>query len=341
MRWRRRVETALAVLVIAGLVALAFGVPSPRAQVHAGGTRVRLAYFPNLTHAPALIGVADGRFQRELGDTRLETTVVSAGPEAMEALLAGVIDAAYVGPSPAINTYVKSRGEALRIVAGVCEGGAMLMARNGVPIRSLKDLDGRRVAVPQTGGTQDVALRKFLSGVGLAPVERRGTVDIKPIKNPDVLALFKKGELDAAWVPEPWAARLRAEAGAQTVLDERDLWPAGRFVTTVLVVSRRFEREQPEAVAALVRANGETIAWMNANPMGARAAANEQLEALTGKALARPVVKDAWSHLSFSSDVHRPSIEEMARAAEDAGYLDLTQDALAGLFEGRGDVARR
>jgi len=293
---------------------------------------LRLAYFPNLTHAPALVGVARGEFQRELHGYLIEPKIVNAGPDAMEALLAGEVDVSYVGPSPAVNTYLKSGGKALRILAGACSGGASLIARGDVDIRSVADLDHKRVAVPQLGGTQDVSLRHFLDLNGLAPVQKGGTVEIIPVKNPDILALFLQKQIDAAWVPEPWASRLKKDAHAKTVADERDLWPGKMFTTTVVVARTKFAEDHPEAIQALLRAHLETIEWLNAHPDDAQVIVNAELKRLTGKALSDGVMKEAWSRVRFTDDPNRPNILALAEAAEKAGYLKGKLD-LAGAFD--------
>ncbi len=303
------------------LLILAFGWWPAPARTGAG-VAIRLGYFPNVTHAPALVGVARSEFQTALGaQAHVNPKVFNAGPDEMEALLAGEIDAGYVGPSPALNTYLKSNGKALRILAGACSGGASLVARGDTDIRSIPDLNGRRLAIPQLGGTQDVAARHFLSSHGLQPREKGGTVEILPVKNPDILALFKRKQLDAAWVPEPWASRLVAEGNGRLVVDERDLWPNGRFTTTVLVARTKFLEEHPALINLLLQAHLRSVEWLGKNPEEGQAVVNAELKRLTGKELAVPVLKQAWSRLAFVAEPDRPSIEAMARAAAVAGYL--------------------
>jgi NitT/TauT family transport system substrate-binding protein len=297
-----------------------------------GNEALRLAYFPNVTHAPALIGVARGDIQTALGKTRLETKVVNAGPEAMEALLAGEIDVAYVGPSPAINTYLKSGGTALRLLAGACSGGAALVARGDTQIRSIRDLDGRRVAVPQLGGTQDVSCRHFLAANGLRPKEKGGTVEVLPVKNPDILALFKQKQIDAAWVPEPWASRLVKDTGARIVVDERDLWPEHKFTTTVVVARTAYLQSHPDEVKALLGAHVRVTDWLGTHPDEGMILVNGELERLTGKKLDSDVLKNAWQRVTFTTDPNQPSIEAFVQAAADAGYLK-GERAIAGLFD--------
>lgn len=297
-------------------------------------TEVRLAYFPNMTHAPALIGVAKGHFDKALGSQgKIKTFVVNAGPEAMQALLAGELDIAFVGPSPAINLYIKSDGEALRMVAGACSGGAGLVARGDVPISGIKDLSGKKVAIPQLGNTQDVSLRHFMSKEGLKPKEKGGTVEVLPVKNPDVLALFVKKELDAAWVPEPWMTRLSKETGAKIVIDERDLWPNRQFTTTVVVVRTKFLQEYPALVEAILKAHLETLQWMQQNKAEAMKVANEEIKRLTGKPLPKDVLSESWDRVEFTADPNQPSIEEFVRAAVDAGYIKPEQSDVAAMFD--------
>jgi NitT/TauT family transport system substrate-binding protein len=293
---------------------------------------IRLAHFPNITHAPALVGLSKGTFQSVLTGYRIDVKVVNAGPEAMEALLAGQIDFAYVGPSPAINTFAKTKGKALTIIAGACDGGASLIRRSDVSIGSVRDLAGKTVAVPQLGGTQDVSCRKFLAANGLRPKELGGTVVIVPVKNPDMLTLFKQKQLDAAWVPEPWAARIKAETHAQTVVDERDLWPDHRFSTTVLVVRNDFAEAHPEVVQAFLRAHRDTVEFIGSQPEEAKRLVNEELKRLTGKSLPPAVIDEAWSRVTFSSAFDRKSIHGFAKAAMDAGYLKAIPPDLNRIF---------
>lgn len=309
------------------------GGPSPSSQAQgASSITVRLAHFPNITHAPALIVTADGSLAKALGSNGLDVKVVNAGPEAMEALLANEIDVAYVGPSPAINTYIKSGGRALRVIAGVCSGGASLVAAEGSGIKELKDLAGKRVATPQLGNTQDVSLRHFMASEGLSPKEKGGQVEILPIKNPDILTQFKQKQLDAAWVPEPWATRIVSEAHASRVIDERKLWPNQQFTTTVIVARTDFLEKHPELVAAIVKANSDAISWTQANPEDAKKTVNEQLKKLTGKALPDAILNESWSFLDFTTDPNPTCFEAFLSAATECGYVKAPPKDLDALF---------
>jgi NitT/TauT family transport system substrate-binding protein len=338
---RGHIDLGYAAAGVAVLLGLALGRGWTAAEDTHGKTPLRLAYFPNLTHAPALVGVGGGRYEKDLPRYAISSRVVNAGPEAMEALLAGEVDLAFVGPSPAINTYIKSNGDALRVIAGACSGGASLIARGDLPISSVHDLDGKQVAVPQLGGTQDVSLRHFLSINGLKPREKGGTVSIIPVANPDILSLFKRHQIDAAWVPEPWASRLRHEGGGKTAVDERTLWPHGQFTTTVVVVRRAFANAHPDAVQDFVRAHVETVAWIQSHETEAQTIANAELKRLSGKALKPIVLKEAWQNLAFTTDPNTDSIQAFADAARDAGYLKKGGPSLTAMVDSRLLVADR
>ncbi|HYG69981.1 MAG TPA: ABC transporter substrate-binding protein, partial [Anaeromyxobacteraceae bacterium] len=264
------------------LVSLAaFLVVAPACTRDDAARPFRLGYFPNLTHAQALVGAADGSFSKALGG-KFETRLFNAGPAAMEALVAGDLDASFVGPGPAVIAYLRTKGEAIAIVAGAMSGGALLVARP--EIGSPKDLVGRRVACPQIGNTQDIALRTWLRAQGLKEGEGEGAVRVTPLENPEILALYAKGELAAAWVPEPWASRL-LDAGARILVDERTLWEGGAFQTTVIAVSRRALERRRADVVALVRAHVELTERWRRDPDAFRAAANGELAKLAGKPL--------------------------------------------------------
>ena len=324
--WSARPLFGIAVLL---WLALFYGA-QPQENRTRGQIAVRLGFFPNLTHAPALVGVARGDFQRELGaNAALEPKAFNAGPEAMEALLAGAIDVSYVGPGPAINTYLKSHGKALRVLAGACSGGASLVAEADAPIRSLRDLDGKRVAVPQIGGTQDISLRYFLLREHLQTRDKGGSVLVLPIKPADALALMKRGEIDAAWMPEPWVTRLIHEAGAKLVTDERDLWPAHHFPTTVIVARREFLAAHPEQVDAIVRAHLDAIRFLQEQTPEAQQTVNGELKRLAGKPLKDADLREAWGRVAFTADPDKAGLETFAAMATQTGYLSANSDVSA------------
>jgi len=296
------------------------------------GPLLRLGYFPNITHAAALIGVEDGVFARHLGGTKLETFTFNAGPAAIEALLSGSLDASYIGPNPAINGYVKSRGEAVRIVAGATSGGAFLVVRP--EISGAADLRGEQVASPQLGGTQDVALRTWLKSQGLnTDAAGGGDVSVTPQENAQTLERFREGALAGAWVPEPWASRLVIEGGGKVLVDERDLWPNRHYTTTVLLVRGQFLKEHPDRVEALLRGHVEVTGWVEKHRKEAQAKVNAALEKLSGKRIADEVISRAFESLSFGTDPALASLEKSARDAEALGLLKLDGVDLAGIFD--------
>ncbi len=289
---------------------------APKASV----ARVRLGYFANLTHATALVGVREGIFQKALGDVKLEVTTYNAGPAATEALVTGALDATYVGPNPAINAFVRTKGAAVRIVSGATSGGAFLVVRPGITTPAA--LKGKRVATPQLGNTQDVALRAWLSDHGLKTnVEGGGDVAVVPQENPQTLETFKAGAIDGAWVPEPWATRLIVEAGATVLVDESTLWPDGRYVTTHLMVRKAFLDEHADVVERLIEGQVEANAFVNARPDEARRLTNEALAGIVGKPLPDGVVDHAWTSLTFTNDPVASSLRTQAAAAKALGFL--------------------
>jgi NitT/TauT family transport system substrate-binding protein len=283
---------------------------------------LRLGYFPNVTHAPALVGVGEGILAEALGsDVTLETSYFNAGPEAIEALFGEAIDATFIGPNPAINAYSQSGGEAIRIIAGSTSGGAFLVVRPG--IESPQDLAGATLASPQLGNTQDVALRAWLIEQGLSSdTAGGGDVSILPQSNADTLRAFQAGDIDGAWVPEPWATRLIQEGGGVVLVDERDLWPEGLYVTTHLIVRTDFLQENPDLVERLLRGHIAAIRFVNENPEEAQRITNDGIEAITGARLPDQVIAAAWPNLTFTWDPIASSLQESADDAVEAGLLD-------------------
>jgi NitT/TauT family transport system substrate-binding protein len=281
---------------------------------------VRMGYFPNVTHAPAILGVTEGFFTEELGDVPLVTSTFNAGTEAVEALFSGAIDMTFIGPNPAIIAFAQSDGAAVRIVAGTTSGGAALVVRAGIDHPA--DLRGTRLATPSLGNTQDVALRAWLTDQGLATtLEGGGDVSILPQSNAQTLETFRSGDVDGAWVPEPWATRLVIEGGGRVLVDERDLWPGGRFVTTHLLVATSFLADHPDQVRAVLRALIRAVDLATENPRQAQAAVNAHIEALIGAPLAPDVITRAWQNLTFTLDPVAASLQQSAADAVAAGLL--------------------
>ena len=293
---------------------------SGSADAGTGQVTVRLGYFPNITHATALVGVEKGIFAEKLGRDRLETRTFNAGPAAVEALFAGALDAAYIGPNPAINAFTKSNGQAIRIISGATSGGAAFVVKP--EITSAADLKGRKVADPQLGGTQDVALRAWLKGQGLkTDTSGGGDVAVLPQENAQTLETFKAGQIAGAWVPEPWASRLVLEGGGKVLVDEKTLWPEGKYVTTHLIVRTQFLKEHPETVRRLLEGQVAANAFVNADAAEAQSIANAAIGKLTGKQLSQAVIEAAWKNLTFTNDPVASSLKLSAVHATEIGLL--------------------
>jgi NitT/TauT family transport system substrate-binding protein len=295
---------------------------------------IRAGHFPNITHAQGVIGQANGWFDKALApEARVNWKIFNAGPSAIEALFAGAIDLTYIGPNPAINGYVRSQGEALRIVAGATSGGAALVVRADSGIQKPEDFHGKKIASPQMGNTQDVALRGWLKSHGLRLREKGGDVQVIPIANPDQLTLFLKKEIDGAWTVEPWVSRLIREGNGRLYLDERDLWPSGQFVTTHLIVSTKFLQQHRNLVKKWIKAHVELTEWINKNLPEAKRALNEEIRKETGKPLPQPVLDDSFSRLQVTYDPVRSSLFTSAKWAFEAGFLGRQQPDLSGIYD--------
>ena len=328
---RTSVSAALAVLLPLLLLAACGGgsggdgapaaAAAPAGQAAPGGT-LRLGYFPNVTHAPAVIGVEEGLFEAALGEgVDLEVVTFGSGTEAVEALFSGAIDASFIGPNPAINGFAKSDGEALRIVAGTTSGGASLVVREGID--GPEELAGTTLATPSLGNTQDVALRAWLADEGLqTDATGGGDVSIRPQENADTLTAFQAGSIDGAWVPEPWATRLVLEGQGTVLVDEADLWPDGRFVTTHLIVATEYLESQQANVRALLSGLLTSIDTANGDPAAAQATTNDGIEAITTKRLPEETMAGAWEQLTFTADPIAGSLQGSADDAVSVGLLE-------------------
>jgi NitT/TauT family transport system substrate-binding protein len=335
-RFNPALATCLAMILIASGCQTQTAPATPTALPPTAATQViRVGYFPNITHSQALIGLARGDFQHALGDNvMIQTKVFNAGPSVIEALFAGQIDLAYIGPNPAINGYVQSKGAALRIVAGATSGGAALVVRPAANIKNAADMAGKRFASPQLGNTQDVALRNYIVSNGLQTKEQGGTVEVVPTDNAQILDLFKLGQIDGAWVPEPWASRLVVEGGGQLLVDERTLWTAtqGEFVTAQIIVSTKFLQDHPDLVKAWLAAHVAVTQWEIANPADAQTLLNTEIEKLTGQKLQDQVIAQAWTRMKPTWDPISASLVQCANSAYAAGFLK-TKPNLDGIYD--------
>ncbi|KKD05474.1 aliphatic sulfonate ABC transporter substrate-binding protein [Streptomyces sp. WM6386] len=327
----RRTFAVIAALPLLTLAACGYGSDAKdddTAKVAAGAKKidgldsVKIGYFGNLTHATALVANQKGFFQKELGATKASYATFNAGPSEIEALNSGSIDIGWIGPSPAINGYTKSKGTNLRIIGGSASGGVKLVV-NPKKIKSLKDVKGKKIATPQLGNTQDVAFLNWISEQGWKVDAESGAGDVSVVRTDNKVTpdAYKSGSIDGAWVPEPTASKLVAEGG-KVLLDEADLWPDKKFVITNVIVSQKFLKEHPKAVEAVLKASVETNKWINANPDEAKAAANKQLEADSGKALPTDVLDPAWKSIQFTNDPLAATLNTEAEHAVKAGLLE-------------------
>lgn len=289
-------------------------------------TTVRLGYFPNLTHAPALIGLERGTFQKALGSAKLDARSFVSGTTLTEAFAAGQIDLAYIGPGPAINAA--TRGMPLQIIAGASEAGAVLIARKDSPIRSYKDLAGQRVAVPSLGNTQDISLRHILKQEGLKLQTDGGNVVVAPVAPADIAAAFAGKRVDATLVPEPWGALLQAQ-GHRLIGNEKTVWREGKYPTTLVIVSTKFAQANPVLVANFLRAHSEAVAFLNRSPAAAQTAVNRQLDKLTGQKIDLRVLQRAMTRTRFTTALDLAALTEYAALNVEAGYARTAPDLRA------------
>ncbi|MFI7645975.1 ABC transporter substrate-binding protein [Micromonospora sp. NPDC049460] len=325
---------SLATLAVVGTATLgtaaACGDDSESAGGGSGPVTLRLGYFPNITHAPAVVGVEKGIFAEKLGTgVTLETKTFNAGPAAIEAIFSGALDATYIGPNPTVNAFSKSKGEAVRVVSGAASGGVALVVKP--EITSVEQLRGKKIATPQLGNTQDVAIRHWLKEKGLTTTkEGGGDVKIIPQENAQTVETFGSGAIDGAWVPEPFVSRL-VNAGGKVLVDERDLWPDGKFVITNLIVSTKFLKAHPDVVKKLVEGQVAANEFVNGKPDEAQQAISDHIGKISGKPLDLKLIKQAWPTLEFTND---PIASSLKTGLDHAVAVGLTQPvSLDGLYD--------
>ncbi|MFG2648398.1 aliphatic sulfonate ABC transporter substrate-binding protein [Streptomyces sp. NPDC048436] len=340
----RRALAAVAALPLLAVVLTSCGYGSDadsdkndKANVAAGAKKiegldeVKIGYFPNLTHATALVGDQEGLFQKELGATKAKYTQFNAGPSEIEALNSKSIDIGWIGPSPAINGYTKSQGKNLRIIGGSASGGVKLVV-NPDKIKSLDDVKGKKIATPQLGNTQDVAFLNWIAEKGWKVDAESGKGDVSVVRTDNKITpdAYKSGSIDGAWVPEPTASKLVAEGG-KVILDEADLWPDKKFVITNIIVSQSFLKEHPKVVEAVLRGSVKTNDWIKANPDKAKASANAALKEASGKELPAKVIDPAWKSIQTTDDPLAATLDSEAKHAVKAGLLD--KPNLKGIYD--------
>lgn len=283
---------------------------------------LRLGYFPNLTHAQPLYGIQSGLYQEKMGDTVLETITFNAGPSAFEALNAGSVDVIYVGPSPTLNALARTGSDYVRIIAGSATGGAAFVVRDGVRLDSDADLAGKRFATPQPGNTQDIALKHWMLGKGHKPTDKGGEVEVVYAQNSDILAMLQNGQVDGAWVPEPWATRLQLEGGGKVHIDEAELWGAteGKYVTTQVVTTRAYLASHATEVGRFLDAHVAATRRLQEADAEAQRVINDAILDLTGKPLGEETLRRAIANVGFTSEPLTAAMEILADWSRDLGF---------------------
>lgn len=327
MKIRSAIIVGIIVIVVIGIVTSLVGTDQ---SIHEN--KIRVAFFPNIGHAVPIVGYETGIFSEGLGNnTLIETKIFDSGPQVIESIFAHSIDIAYVGPGPAINGFLKSDHNML-ILSGAASGGASFVVHPNSVINSAKDFSGKKIAAPQIGNTQDVSLRYYLLENGLAPVEKGGSVVVFNIPNPDIYTLFVKGEIDAAWVPEPWATILVQELDGKRLFFEEDIWPNKQFASVLLIGRTDYIEKNPEIIQNWIESHDKTVSWINTNPNKSVLIFNEFMKKTLGKPLPESIVSESLSNLEITSDPIPNSIGIFAQRAESLGYLGRNGYDLQGIF---------
>jgi NitT/TauT family transport system substrate-binding protein len=297
----------------------------------ADAVKLRLGYFDNVTHSPALVGIEGGIFNKTLGkNVDLQTSIFNAGPAEVEALFAGSLDIAYVGPNPAVNAFAQSQGQASRIISGAASGGAFLVVKPD--IKKASDLKGKTIASPQLGNTQDVALRTWLKSKGLkTDTSGGGDVSILPQDNATTLTTFEQGRIQGAWVPEPYATRMVTEGGGKILVNEASLWPNGQFATTLVIVSKSFLDDHPDVVKKFLAANLAAVNFIHTDRAAAAALVSQRILKDTTKPIAINLVNASFDHITFTIDPIASSIVKDVKNAVSVGTLKPTN--IKGIFD--------
>ncbi|MCZ6581693.1 MAG: ABC transporter substrate-binding protein [Thaumarchaeota archaeon] len=325
----------LGAIITTLVIAIALGIFAINSnQISSSEDTVRVAFFPNIGHSTAIVGLEKEIFTKKLGDEiKIESKIFDSGPQVIESLFANSIDIAYVGPGPTINGFLKSHGQDLKIIAGAASGGASFVAHPDSGLDDANDLSGKKIAAPQISNTQDISLRHYLDQNNLTVAEKGGTVYVVNIANPDIYTLFAKGDIDAAWVPEPWATMLVQELNGKRVFFEEELWPDEKFASVLLVARSDFLLQNPVLVDRWLEAHVETTEWINANPDETEIVFNDYLKKLTGKTLPPEIIHESFSNLHITYDPIESSVLTFAQRADSLGYLGRQGYDLEGIFE--------
>ncbi len=317
---------------IAGIVLLSvLGITLSSDTTHEN--KIRIGYFPNIGHVIPIVGIEKGFFEESVGDqVKIETRVFDSGPQAIESLFANSIDVAYVGPGPTINGYLNSENGSIKILAGAASGGASFIVHPNSEINSASDFAGKKIATPQIGNTQDVSLRHYLSENGLKPAEKGGSVIVYNISNPDIYTLFVKGDIDGAWVAEPWATILETELDGKRLFHEEELWPNNEFASVLLIGNIDYFENNKKFMIPFLTSHHETTIWIVEHPVETRIIFNNFLNSYLGQSLSDDVVDIALSNIVITADPLPDSVFSFAERADALGYLGRNGYDLSGIF---------
>jgi len=327
-----KMRSAILAGIGVALIAIAIGIVGDSGTKSSENT-LRVAFFPNIGHAIPIVGLERGTFVNNFGnETLVEPKIFDSGPQVIESFFAKSIDIAYVGPGPAINGFLKSENHDIVILSGAASGGASFIVHPNSKIESAQDFSGKRIAAPQIGNSQDVSLRNFLSENELKPLEKGGTVTVLNVPNPDIYTLFAKGDIDAAWVPEPWATILVQDLGGKRLFFEEDLWPNKNFASVLLIGRQEYVKQNPEVIAKWLESHTDTSEWINENPKETRIIFNEFIQKHLGKKLSDDIIDESLENLEITTDPIEDSIHIFAKRADSLGYLGREGYSLDGIF---------
>ena len=317
-------------IVVVGIIAL---VGLTQASVDDSQNKIRVAFFPSIVHAVPIIGMETQTFANNLNDDLdIEVKIFDSGPQVIESIFSNSVDIAYVGPGPVINGFLKSDGNDLKILAGAANGGASFVIQKNSGLELIENYSGKRVAAPQISNTQDVSLRHYLAENGLKSAEKGGDVFVLNIANPDIYTLFAKGDIDGAWVPEPWATMLVEELDGVRLFDENEFWPENKFSSVLLIGRSDYIEKNPEIIRKWINANEKTVQWINNHPNESKKLYNEFLKSYMGRTLPENIVEKSFSNIIITSEPLENSVYTFAERADALGYLGRDGYTLDGIF---------
>ena len=323
----------MAVSGIVVIVAIAITITSFSDFDQINQDKIRVAFFPSIGHIIPIVGLEEKIFEKGIGEEKqIETKLFDSGPQVIESIFSGSIDVAYVGPGPIINGFLKSDGKDIKILSGAASGGASFIIQPNSGLESLENFDGKRIASPQISNSQDVSLRHYLESHGFKSVEKGGTVFVLNISNPDIYTLFAKGDIDGAWVPEPWATILVQELDGIRLFNEEKLWPNEEFASVLLIVRTEYLENNPETIQKWVESHEKTVTWINSNPDKSKSLFSSFLIDYMGKSLPTKIIDESFSNITITSDPIKNSVIIFAERADSLGYLGRDGYNLDGIF---------